>query len=106
MSRPRSNIMLGLWLALSTCGMGEAGELRDPFVFGAVEHRIEVGTNPALTGILWDAKSPLAMFNGEPVVLGQTVAGWQVVEIHPDSVVIQRGQRRETLVSGSSMPSD
>jgi hypothetical protein len=98
-----------MWfLTLSGSPVAQAEELRDPFMFGPrkVFSSPTTTTLPVLTGILWDAKSPLAVIDGEPATVGQDVGGWQVVEILPDKVVIQRDSERRTLIPGSSLPAD
>lgn len=82
----------------------EAGEGRDPFVFGPGEEHSPRAGAPILTGIVWDAVRPLAVVDGEPVTVGETVAGWQLVEIQPGGVVIQQGARRETVEPGGLFP--
>ncbi|MBI2495959.1 MAG: hypothetical protein HYY59_00375 [Candidatus Omnitrophica bacterium] len=84
-------------------------ELRDPFTFGP---RVEAVTKvvkpagPVLMGILWDATRPLAIVGEETVAAGDTVAGWRVVRILEGHIVIQRGERRETMTPGGSIPLD
>jgi len=82
-----------------------AEELRDPFLFGPRE-AVAVTAQPVLNGILWDARSPLAVIEGEPVVVGQTVGGWQVIEIQPDRIVIQRDSQRQLIAPGDSFPAE
>jgi hypothetical protein len=85
----------------------QAEELRDPFVFGPTyEGSARQSIREGLTGILWDATNPLAVIGGQPVTVGETVAGWKVVEIKPDRVVIQRDFDRVTLIPGSPWPAD
>jgi len=83
-----------------------AAELRDPFLFGSQDTPVKIPSQPTLTGILWDATSPLAMINDEPVTVGQHIGGWQVIQIQPDAIVIQRDSRTLTLVPGSPVPSE
>jgi hypothetical protein len=65
---------------------------RDPFTRG----RIMSGSEALLlSGILWDASAPLAMINGQMLGVGETVDGYQVVDISPDSVSLTDGT--ETL---------
>jgi hypothetical protein len=84
----------------------EAGEWRDPFVFGPSEQYPQRVGQPILTGIVWDAVRPLAVVDGEPVMLGETVAGWQIVEIHPGRIVVQQGTVRDTLEPGALFPQE
>ena len=80
-----------------------AEELRDPFAFGPRSGSTEQA-NPVLGGILWDSTHPLAMFGEELVEVGQTLAGWRIVEIQQDGVVVQQGDRQELILPGSSLP--
>ena len=80
--------------------------MRDPFVFGSSERHPQQVSQPILTGILWDAVRPMAVVDGKPVLVGETVAGWQVVEIHSGEVVIQQGPLRKTLEPGASFPAE
>ena len=80
-----------------------AEELRDPFAFGPRSGSTEQA-NPVLGGILWDPTHPLAMFGEELVEVGQTLAGWRIVEIQRDGVVVQQGERQELILPGSSLP--
>ena len=81
-----------------------AEQLRDPFVFGPRDVQ-ESGHTPQLSGILWDSANPLALIDGEPVQVGQVISGWQVIEIRPDQVTIQKDFRRETLTT-SRLPTE
>jgi len=82
-----------------------AEELRDPFTFGP---RGDAGTlaAPLLVGVLWDATHPLAMVGEEAVGAGDVIAGWEVVEIQPDGVVVQRGERRALIRPGERLPTE
>lgn len=82
-----------------------AAEPRDPFMFGPREGEAVVG-HGQLTGILWDAATPLAVIDGEPRGVGSVVAGWTVTAIAPDRVVIEQAGRRETLTLGALIPSE
>lgn len=84
-------------------------ELRDPFAFGPRVEAVNRVVKPAgamLMGILWDATRPLAIVGEETVAVGDTVAGWQVVQILEGHIVIQRGERRATIPPGGSIPVD
>jgi hypothetical protein len=49
-----------------------------------------------LSGIFWDKTRPMAMINGDIVEVGQAVGSARVVEINPQSIVVEEnGQRRE-----------
>ncbi len=82
--------------------------VRDPFVFGPRSDAAVHVTSGAqvLVGILWDAAHPLAILGDQTVGVGDTVSGWQVTGIQQNGVEIQRGDRRQLLAPGSSIPSD
>lgn len=107
----RSNVRLSLAvLAVVLAGRGGgyaplwAAEPRDPFAFGS--QRGAPVDAPVLVGILWDAVEPLAIVDERSVTVGQTVFGWQVVEIRPSDIVIERAGIRQTLAPGSFFPSE
>ena len=85
----------------------EAGsdDLRDPFVFGPRENAVRQ-TGPSLIGILWDATRPLAMVGDKTVGVGDTVAGWTVVQIQEGAMVIRRDDRQEVITPGTALPPD
>lgn len=96
------------WMSLHAGWQSQvaAAELRDPFLFGP---RAQQGTEPLgpiLVGVFWDATQPLAMVGEEAVAVGGRVGGWQIVRIQPDGILIQRGDRREFLTTGSPFPAD
>ncbi len=69
----------------------EAEELtwsRDPFTRSVVTGR---RSGLQLSGILWDATSPVAIINGEMRQVGQEVDGYRVVEITPSRVLLSDG---------------
>ena len=92
-------------LVLSAPVVVHAETLRDPFTFGPREGTAE-GPEMVLMGVLWDAAHPLAMLGDEAVGIGDRVADWQVVEIRQDGIVIQRGDRREVVSIGKSIPAN
>ena len=83
-----------------------AEEPRDPFVFGPRTGEATAQAGPTLIGILWDAAHPLAIIGDETVKVGDPIAEWRVVEIKSDGVTIERGDRREVLYPGDSLPHD
>ena len=96
--------------ALTIVGMmcavqGYAEELRDPFTFGPRRDVVKQ-TGLILLGVLWDATHPLAIIGDETVGVGDSIAGWQVVEIQQNGVGVQRGERKEFIALGQSLPSD
>ncbi len=93
--------LMGVW-----CGApAGAEELRDPFTFGA---RIEGAehTAPVLMGIVWDPKTPLAVFGSEMVNIGAVVNGWQIVQIQHDGILVQRQDHRQFIPIGAALPTD
>ena len=95
-------------LSITSAPASSMENVRDPFVFGprsdAAVH--VTSAEQVLVGILWDAAHPLAIIGDQTVGVGDTVSGWQVTGIQQNGVEIQRGDRRELLAPGSSMPSD
>lgn len=83
-----------------------AEQPRDPFLFGQRTPSSVGPTTPALTGILWDEHSPLALLDGEPITVGRTVSGWRLVAIHPDRVVIERHGQQVSLAPGDHIPAE
>jgi len=47
-----------------------------------------------LEGIIFDAKAPLALIDGEVKKVGDTVNGMQIVEIKPDRIALEGGGER------------
>lgn len=111
--------VLGLW-ALSSAGVARAAEdlatgpaaavpftydpkgHRDPFIPLVREGQIVTvpGSDmtamalgvPVLYGILWDAGgNSIALINGTEVKVGGTIAGYKVMEIRKDAVVVSGG---------------
>lgn len=98
-------------MRLWCCGVAGAEELRDPFVFGSVQVQARETAPPSapsvgLSGILWDAQSPLAIIGGEPVGVGEIIEGWRIVEIRPDRVILERNGQRTTLLPGGALPTE
>ena len=97
-------------LTSARAGVCAEEKLRDPFLFGSAEVAAPTTTaaqtpkSARLIGVLWDAKNPLALIDGEPVRIGQQVKGWRIITMQPDRVVIQRGDRKETLMTGDAIP--
>ena len=68
-------------------------------------HDLE-GDQPILYGILWDpAGTSLALMNDGEYRVGETVNGYQVVEIRRDAVVITSGGERKVLQITFDAPS-
>ena len=93
------------WSAMSPMRLN-AEALRDPFTFGpGSKGRAAVYAEVTLNGILWDATHPLAIMGSEPVAVGDTVVGWEVVAIEQNRLVLQHGERREMVIPGNLIPS-
>jgi len=97
-------LVCGAWSLSGPSTLAQAAEERDPFLFGASESLPPTSQTPHLTGILWDARSPLAVVDDEPVTVGQTVGGWRIIRIEPDGIVIERDAQTQTIQPGSSFP--
>ena len=85
---------------------GWAEEARDPFMFGAQREGAHAQAANVLAGVLWDEAHPLAMVAGRELAVGDAIAGWTIAVIRPDAIVIERGQRRETVSIGSPIPAE
>lgn len=106
----RGSLLTGLILGGALLGASlpsEAGsdDFRDPFVFGPREGALRQA-GPSLIGILWDATRPLAMVGDEMVGVGDTVAGWTVVQIQEGAMVIRRDDRQEVITPGTPLPAE
>lgn len=123
-----------LAIVLGVSGRAEAKELRDPFTFGpgaqppapkpqgpsaapepaapapspasSVPRSGPTQPPPPLIGVLWDATQPLAIVGEQTVGVGDVVGEWQVVEIRPDGIVVQRGERRAFVGPGAKLPGE
>ena len=82
-----------------------AEELRDPFMFGPRVGHTE-SASATLVGVLWDPTHPLAIVGEQTIVVGDRIGGWQVVQIQPDGIVIQRDETRRLITPGNAIPSD
>jgi len=91
--------------SLLLVGAVEAETLRDPFTFGPREGAPEAAS-AVLMGVLWDAAHPLAIVGNQTAGLGDRVGGWEIVKIQENGIVIQRGDRLETVTTGSPLPAD
>ena len=83
----------------------DPGEHRDPFV-PLVQHGVLVGAQgphqasaqPVLHGILWDpAGHSIALVNDAEAKVGETVDGYQIMEIRKDAVVVSDGEEPVVL---------
>lgn len=96
-------LVTGFWLLVTGV---RAETLRDPFMFGSRQGGTAEGPEMVLMGVLWDATRPLAIVGDQEVGVGDQVADWQVVEIQENGIIVQRGDRRETVALGNSLPTD
>jgi hypothetical protein len=62
----------------------------------AIPHRSPQAA-PTLSAIFYSPKNPLAIINGESVMIGESVGGWKVLEILEESVRLQ-GDSGESVV--------
>jgi hypothetical protein len=67
---------------------------RDPFTGGSAGGSV---SGFDLSGILWDAQSPIAMINGQMVRIGDQVEGYRVVEITQSTVLLSDGGQAVNL---------
>lgn len=61
---------------------------RNPFVFSSA-----VSQDFTLGGILWDVNKPAAIISGEVVAKGDSVGSYVVVEVQPDRVILNDGEK-------------
>lgn len=62
---------------------------RDPFALGGTTATVESSGDLVLTGIFWDEVKPYCIINGKVVKVGNEIAGFRVLEIKKDSVIVQ-----------------
>lgn len=55
------------------------------------------GVKLQLSGIIWDAKKPYALFGEEVVREGDTLAGYKIAKINKNSVIVTDGVRDSEL---------
>lgn len=60
---------------------------RDPF--SKVKKKTARG--PYLSGISWEEENPMAVINGEIVGIGSEIAGYVVVDVQQDRVILNKG---------------
>jgi hypothetical protein len=70
---------------------------RDPFARGAAAGQLG---GLSLSGILWDATSPIAIINGQMLRVGEEIEGFRVVEIVHDRVSLSDGAQTLQLLIG------
>ena len=66
---------------------------RDPCAPQATISNITKAVNLKLGGIFWDEKNPKAVVNEKTLYNGDTIYGYTVVEIRPQSVVLKTGEK-------------
>ncbi len=69
---------------------------RNPFMSS-----LAVSQGPTLDGILWDANKPVAIINGEIAGKGDSVGPYVVVEVRPESVLLNDGEKDVELYLGA-----
>lgn len=76
---------------------------RDPFQDeGAAAQAVGVIQNLALTGVFWDPEHPRVVLNGKMAGLHDTVDGYKIMKISPNSVLLWTGEKEmELRVFGS-----
>src|SRR3989339_323401 len=81
----------------------EAQDRRDPFLplvspdGRVLEPQIVKGSEgrPQIEGIIYDAGgSSYAVVSGEVIKVGDTIGGYQVLEIHPEKAIFLKGSER------------
>ncbi len=80
-----------------------AEELRDPFTF-APRASDQPAPHLTLIGVLWDTAHPLAVVGETIVGIGDTVAGWRVVDITQEGITLQHAEQRLFLKPGDPLP--
>ena len=51
-----------------------------------------------LSGILWDAVTPMAIINGQTLHVGEKLEGYEVIQILQDHVVLSDGTTTSELL--------
>ena len=105
MSRRIVGVVSSLLFMCVATRWGWAEAVRDPFMFGPQEGAHAQASN-VLAGVLWDTAHPLAMIGNRELAVGDAIAGWTIGTIRADAIVIQRDTRRETVPTGSAIPSE
>lgn len=63
--------------------------VRDPFSGAPIITEEDSSSGVLLNGILWDEKNPMAIINDEVVKTGDHAAGYAVIEIKEDKVLLR-----------------
>ena len=66
---------------------------RDPFAPQASLATLTKAVNLKLGGIFWDEKTPKAVVNEKTLYNGDTIYGYTVVQIKPQSVILKTGEK-------------
>jgi len=85
-----------LYLALEE----EAGKLkleRDPFFKQPIVLAGDSSHGLRLSGIVWDETRPTAIINDEILAVGDQIAGYKVVIINKNKVIVSNGQQNVEL---------
>jgi len=101
----RTGLLTAYGLLLTAVVVAHAETVRDPFTFGPRQGTAEAPAT-VLIAVLWNAPELLAIVGNQMVGLGDQVDGWQIVKIQEDGIVIQRGDRRETVPIGNRLPTE
>ncbi len=101
-------LQLAILLLASGAGGPACAELRDPFMFGpgGPGDAVPEQPPPVLVGVVWSLERPMAIVDDQTVAVGAAVGGWQVADIQPDGITIERAGRREFVTPGNAFPAD
>jgi hypothetical protein len=69
---------------------------RDPFF--ALGSEASLGSGLVLSGIVWDAKTPIAMINEKVLRVGDVIEGYRITAITSSSVVVVAPSGKESEV--------
>ena len=76
----------------------------NPFAFdstapqsNSARRRVKETPLPQLTGILWDAVKPIAIFGAQSARVGEVIAGATILSIQPQRVIVMRGTQQYEL---------
>jgi hypothetical protein len=70
---------------------------RDPFVLQETTSRLVKAVNLTLKGVLWDEAAPKAIVNEKTLTVGDTIYGYTVTDIRPQSVILTTGEKSVEL---------
>ncbi len=75
----------------------EADWTNDPFAIGEGSLFLKDLSSFKLTGILLDPDGAHAVINDEVLKVGDELAGWEVIEILPNKIILKRGDEEVSL---------